>query len=311
MKYPTLQKVMLTSMALVASLALSAQAGPNLSSAKQTHGNNAAQSFHRMLFPDSTYMIDDGSAEDAVGLTLGGDIISLNEFAVIPGSETIATVSIAWGTPAFPDPSLNGLPYTVAIWSDPNGDGSPTDAVLLTTAGGVVANQGTDTFITTTMTPTTITTANFFVGFLITHSSGQFPSAFDESSPVFNRSFVAGGANGDINNLNNNEIPVAPIENFGLFGNWLIRADAGGGGGEITLTAKLRRQNGNRLVALEWSPADGGTINVVRDGVIIHTAADDGRAQDRVGARESHTYQVCETDTGICSNEVTVQVPGS
>ena len=36
MKYPTLHKVMLTTMALVASLALSAQAGsPNLSTAEQ------------------------------------------------------------------------------------------------------------------------------------------------------------------------------------------------------------------------------------------------------------------------------------
>jgi hypothetical protein len=35
---------------------------------------------------------------------------------------------------------------------------------------------------------------------------------------------------GNIMNLNDNELPVAPIESFGLFGNWLIRADAGGGG---------------------------------------------------------------------------------
>ncbi len=139
-------------------------------------------------------MLDDGTAEDAIGLTAGGDIISLNEFAVVPGSETILSVEIAWGTPAFFDPSLDGLPYTVAIWSDPNGDGNPTDAVLLTTAGGVVANQGTDTFISTDIADTTITTSNFFVGFLIGHNAGQFPSAFDESSPIFNRSYVAGGA---------------------------------------------------------------------------------------------------------------------
>ena len=120
--------------------------------------------------------MDDGTAENAVGLTLGGDIICLNEFAVVPGSETIESLEIAWGTPAFPDPSLNGLPYTVAVWSDPNGDGNPTDAVLLTTAGGVVANAGTDTFISTDITDTTITTANFFVGFLIAHNAGQFPA---------------------------------------------------------------------------------------------------------------------------------------
>ena len=241
MKYPTLRKVMLTTMALVASLALSAQAGrPTLSAAKQQQGKRTgAKHFpfsaqqagggHRSPL-DFIYQLDDGTAEDAIGLTIGGDIISLNEFAVVPGSETIKSVEIAWGTPVFFDPSLDGLPYTVAIWSDPNGDGNPTDAVLLTTAGGVVSNQGTDTFISTDIPDTVIATSNFFVGFLITHTAGQFPSAFDESNPIFNRSYVAGGAQGDINNLNNNDLPVAPIESFGLFGNWLIRATATGEG---------------------------------------------------------------------------------
>jgi hypothetical protein len=521
MKYPTLQKVVLLTVALTSSLALSVQAGgrASLSTAKQTHGpgnggghpSTSARSSGHVMLPASTYVLDDGTAEDSIGLTLGGDIISLNEFAVIPGSETIDSVSIAWGTPAFFDPSLDGLPYTIAIWSDPNGDGNPTDAVLLTTASGVVSMAGTDTFITTAITPTTITTANFFVGFLITHSAGQFPAAFDETAPTFsNRSYVAGGAVGDITNLNNNDLPVAPIESFGLIGNWLIQATSGdngtptptptptppqdarwyngdfndvnglanelntslgqdqyahtyddfnvsdadgwdvtsvysnnldstnstgasweirqgvsegnpgtliasgttltpvvtptgrsgfgftefmvevtglsvhlpsgayflnvtpegdltgrsfvsttsgagcigtpcgnnqnaffdsnffgffftstgnpalgqpydfsmgvngsvtGGGGELTLTAKLRRQHGARVVALSWTPADGGRITVLRDGVFRDETNDDGRTQDRVGARETHTYQVCETDTGTCSNEVTVQIP--
>ena len=240
MKHPTLQKVMLLTVALASSLALSVQAGrPDLSTAKQTHGpgnggghlSTSAPGSGQVRLPFSTYVLDDGSAEDAIGLTLGGDIISLNEFAVIPGSETINSVSIAWGTPINPDSSLNGLPYTVAVWSDPNGDGNPNDAVLLTTASGVVSSAGTDTFITTAITPTTITTANFFVGFLITHAGGQFPAAFDETAPTFsNRSYVAGGAVGNINNLNMNDLPVAAIESFGLIGNWLVQATSGDNG---------------------------------------------------------------------------------
>jgi len=307
MKYPTLQKVTLTTMALVASLALCSRAGAQaLSSAKHTHGNaKSVNPIHRLLFPASTYMLDDGSAEDAIGLTAGGDTICLNEFAVIPGSESISSVSIAWGTPAFFDPSLDGLPYTVAIWSDPNNDGDPGDAQLLTTASGVVSQQGTDTFIQTNISAT-ITTNNFFVGFLITQLAGQFPAAFDESNPIFNRSYIAGGANGNINNLNDNDLPVAPIEIYGLFGNWLIRADAGGGGG-ITLGAKIRRQQGNRYVVLSWAPADGGQVNVLRNGSVLRSTADDGAAQLNIHQHVgTDTYQVCETDTGACSNIVTV-----
>lgn len=171
--------------------------------------------------PFATYMLDDGTAEDSIGLTAGGNLLCLNSFAITAGNNVITSISIAWGTPAFSDPSINGLSYTAVLWSDPNNDGSPTDAVVLATGAGVVANQGTNTFLTTTITPTTVLTANFFVGFVINHAQGQFPAAFDQTAPTFaNRSFVSIG--GNINNLGD----AFPIEDAGLVGNWLIRADA-------------------------------------------------------------------------------------
>lgn len=176
--------------------------------------------------PLFTYMVDDGTAEDSIGLTSGGTFVACNKFAVTGGNNVINSISIAWGTPAFPDPTLNGLPYTAVLWSDPNGDGSPTDAVVLASAPGVIASQGTDTFITTVIPPTMVTTANFFVGFLITHTAGQFPAAFDETAPTFsNTSWVAQTSN--INDLSG----AITIESAGLVGNWLIRADGSTGGG--------------------------------------------------------------------------------
>lgn len=174
------------------------------------------------------YSLDDGSSEDSVGLTAGGDLISLNQFTVTGGNNVITSIDIAFGTPLFPDPTLNGLSYTVALWADPNNDGNPTDAVLLTTATGVVSNAGTDTFLTTNITPTTITGTSFFVGYLITGAAGQFPSSLDESSPDQMRSWVAGGdaGTGDLMNLNNNGLPISTLDSVGLPGNWLIRADA-------------------------------------------------------------------------------------
>jgi hypothetical protein len=174
--------------------------------------------------PLFTYMIDDGTAEDSIGLTAGGTFVSCNSFPVTGGNNVITSISIAWGTPAFPDPTLNGLAYTAVLWSDPNGDGSPTDAVVLAQAPGVISAAGTDTFITTAIPPTMVTTANFFVGFLITHTAGQFPAAFDESAPIPNRSWIDLTSN--INDLSG----AAPIESFGLVGNWLIRADGNTGG---------------------------------------------------------------------------------
>ncbi len=222
-------KTSLATLALVAALAISARANP------QGGASSIRQStipFHAMA-PASSYMIDDGTAENSIGVLDGGDLIALNEFAVVPGSETITSVSIAWGYPASPDPSLNGLPYTVAVWSDPDGDGDPMDAVLLTTSPEMISMASTDTFITTPITPTTITTPNFFIGFLIPRlASGQFAASEDTTRPMFsNRSYYADSASGtgNIEDLNENDTPVAPIESFGsqFRCNWLIRADRG------------------------------------------------------------------------------------
>jgi hypothetical protein len=75
------------------------------------------------------------------------------------------------------------------------------------------------------------------------------------------------------------------------------------------LHARVHRKGGKRLVTLTWSPADGGSVNVLRDFSIVDTTDDDGTAQDKLG---THTgifyYQVCETDSGVCSNQVRVVV---
>jgi hypothetical protein len=168
-----------------------------------------------------SYQIDDGTAEDSIGLTNGGTFAALNEFPVTAGCNMINAIEIAWGTPVNPDPTLNGLPYTAVLWSDPNGDGNPHDAVVLASASGVIAQEGTNTFITTTIPPTLVTTANFFVGFLITHNAGQFPAAYDESNPISGRSWV--DQTSDINDLSQ----AILVETTGLPpGNWLIRAVA-------------------------------------------------------------------------------------
>jgi hypothetical protein len=81
-------------------------------------------------------------------------------------------------------------------------------------------------------------------------------------------------------------------------------------GGNIVLQARVQTQGTQHNVQLRWSPADGGLVNLLRNGVVIGTTADDGQANNNLGNRTgTFTYQVCETDSGDCSNEVTVVVP--
>ncbi len=522
MKYPTLYKVGLTTIALAASLALSAQAGqPRLSS---THGRPLKRvvSTSANLSPNtpaSTYEYDDGTSEQGVAFVFGVEnfeAIWLNQFAVIPGQTSITSVDVVWGTPLAPGWAPNGTPVTIGVWSDPNGDGDPTDGVLLGSVAGTVQNSDTDTFVTYTFSPAVDLPAgatSFFVGDMTPMNNGPdllFWQGQDTSDSAPNKSWVLAMGDGsavDLNNLGNNDF-LHTIDSQGLPGNWLIRANSGnasptptptptpmgdalwyngdfdgidglnnqqdastgdfyhiyddfnvndsggwdvrsvfsdnltvttvtgatweirqgitsgnggtliasgttmtpvvtatgrsgfgftefmvevtglsvhldpgtyhlnvtpiseldgngefnsttsgancigtpcgdndnafldgpvffanyepvadfgsqfhdfsmgvngvvsGGGGGITLTAKIRQEQGKPRVALEWSPADGGSINVLRDGVVIHTTNDDGRAQDRVGGLQggTYTYQVCETGTSNCSNTVTVQI---
>jgi hypothetical protein len=84
----------------------------------------------------------------------------------------------------------------------------------------------------------------------------------------------------------------------------------GGGGGDITLTARQRVKGGKNQVQLTWSPADGGDVNVLRNGAVRRTVPDNGKFNDNLGTMTgTFTYQVCETDSGDCSNEVDVTFP--
>ena len=116
------------------------------------------------------------------------------------------------------------------------------------------------------------------------------------------RSFAAGCAVGDT------AVAVGGYDGFGSVTSAEInKADCGGG--SITLTADVIRQSGKRFVALTWSPANGGGMNVFRNGDLIASTSDDGFTKSQLGNHTGEfSYQVCETDTGTCSNEVTVRV---
>src|SRR5262249_9653671 len=155
--------------------------------------------------------------------------------------------------------------------------------------------------------------ASFFVGDLTPMNNGpeHFFQAIDESSTLHRQSWIAAmssGADVDLIHPGNNDF-LGLIDDFGIPGNWLIRADATGGGG-LTLKAKAGTAHGNNVVALQWRPRAGGTVNILRNGNVVATTRDDGRANDNLGTNSGTlTYQVCETGSGECSNEVTVRVP--
>ena len=273
MKSSILHKLCFAIVILLAVPAMNARAAGPLGSASQS-GRSASP--HRSIFPkllpEEVYAIDDGTAEDAVGISGAdlADFISLNEFAVVPDAETITSISIAWGTPVDFDPSLDGLPYLAILWSDPNGDGDPSDAVVLGTAPGVISSQGTDTFLVTDLART-ISTSNFFVGFVVRQTLNQYPAAFDESAPnLSNRSYITADVTppGDIYHLTNNtDLPLFQIEGYGLFGNWLIRADGASSSPLRLLGAASEIGQGGKLFDINL-PLTGPAAVECRNGIV-------------------------------------------
>jgi len=133
-----------------------------------------------LLFAASTagasvaYQIDDGKGDNAWTFT-NGDTTWANRFAVIPGGSIIDKVQIAFGSPGAPD--LSGQSVTVKLWSDPNSDANPGDAVLLTSLVGTIANWGTDVFNEYDITDTLVS-GNFFVGATVVYDPNQVGTTY-------------------------------------------------------------------------------------------------------------------------------------
>ena len=70
------------------------------------------------------------------------------------------------------------------------------------------------------------------------------------------------------------------------------------------------KAKGDKLADLSWTDASStppASVNIVRDGAVIATVANDGEHTDSPGkGGGSHLYQVCHAGTSTCSNEVRV-----
>ncbi|GAB2697959.1 hypothetical protein [Aliiglaciecola aliphaticivorans] len=155
------------------------------------------------------YSVDDGIADNSMGLTSGGTMEWANQFNAISGGEMITSVEVAFGQ------IEDGTAVTVSLYDDVNNDGTPDDLSLLTSIAGVVSNQNTNIFNMFDIMDTNVS-ESFFVSVTITHEANYYPAAFDQSS--FNgQSWISAPSAG---------IGWDKIDNFGLAGNFLIRANA-------------------------------------------------------------------------------------
>ena len=83
--------------------------------------------------------------------------------------------------------------------------------------------------------------------------------------------------------------------------------------GQITLSARGYKVQGQQRVDLSWNGVTSNNIDIYRNGVLITTVPNiPGFYTDNIGARGkgTFTYRVCDTGTQHCSNQVTVKFGG-
>lgn len=171
-----------------------------------------------------TYATDDGM-DNAVG-TNHDYQAWLTPHVVQSGGEVITDVEVAWGF------MQAGTVVNVCLWSDPNGDGDPTDAQLILAHPTIPTLEGSGIFVLENIPDTFVGPAgtSFFLG-----ASGHFdqtpplptvfPAAFDSSSPNFNAWYVSADAPIDLNNLSLGAAEFGRLNTVcACDGDWTIRA---------------------------------------------------------------------------------------
>jgi hypothetical protein len=172
------------------------------------------------------YQWDDGTSENSVGLTAGGELWWINEFAVQAGYEFITGVSTCFGTPMYPGSSgvTPGQEFKVYVWGDDNGNNIPTDGYgcdLLGTAVGAVAAGSIDSDVLQTV-PINVDVSgytNFYIGASVVHNPYNYPAPLDQTTSQ-NHSWVGFGSP-----LPDHLSGVIDVDIY-FPGNWLLRANA-------------------------------------------------------------------------------------
>jgi hypothetical protein len=166
-------------------------------------------------------VVDDGVAEDSLGNNALGNFIWLNAFQVETGGEILRAVELAFGE-GIPE----GDPVTVHVWTDPNNDGDPTDAVRRISVTVKAAAPGSSQFTTVDVPDFVLGESGtwFFVGAQTFNT--PFPAPRDFENPSALRSWISAATT--LDDADPDDLDAAGIfgliDSYGISGNWLVRA---------------------------------------------------------------------------------------
>lgn len=175
--------------------------------------------------PPPEFSYDDGSSENLLGWTNGGELCWMHYFEC----DTVATIlslSSAFGCSLYPGYAPpNGSPCTFYIWEDPSDDANPWDAVLLDSVSTVVENVDTDLFKKVSLNAPVTVKGGFWVGCCQDHAPGQFVSPIDmDTTSHGTHAWVVGTPGWPFDPHIPNNTEVFTLSSTGLDSCFLLRA---------------------------------------------------------------------------------------
>lgn len=199
-----------------------------------------------------TYQVDDGTIENAVGLTAGGDSWWANGFTAVAGAEGIGEIQIAFASGEV----TAGQAFSVHVYEDSDDDGDPTTGTLtlLASANATVADASGETFQSIAIGPATVS-GGFFVAAVMTHTGGQYPAAGDTDSTYQAQSWIggtntAGGMDPADPLTTSDVIAVQRIDGLTYEWNWTLRAVGNEGDGEASAIPALGTAGASLMILL-------------------------------------------------------------
>ena len=121
------------------------------------------------------YIADDGTRESNVNVIGAYSVAWMQRFEVLTGREWIGAVEVMWGN------TYPGLPAQAVVWSDPNQDGVPDDAQVISIANTTTVSPNTNTLVRVAVPPVHVGPpgTRFFIGALVPNVQGTAPTAID------------------------------------------------------------------------------------------------------------------------------------
>lgn len=171
------------------------------------------------------YRRDDGTAEIYVSSD-APNMAWLVHYAVEPGGERIGAIDILHARMPF------GFPVDVYLWSDPNGDGNPSDARVLAHVATTIESPDSNTFERVELPDVLVGEpgTSFFVGAVVHRFTLQvdYPGAKHNAGATFTSWLVGKNGTIDPNDLSLDADEFLRIDDLGgpFVGTWCVRAVA-------------------------------------------------------------------------------------